>query len=147
MVKRLTSLKRLPRSHLQLEHFWVERFSFEIDQLFNGETELAELPVRYSTELLDSEEDPNLHIVRLRIRSARKKDSIEPYKFDVQIAGAFSFSRELPAEGQNQFLRLNAPSILYGICRGLVAATSGMGSLGAIQIPSVNFVGARSKPL
>ena len=138
-------LRRLPNSSVvQLEHFWIERFHIDL-----GDTPLAldegpwEPTTRYSVNIFDNEQDPNLYRVQLRLRSERSSANPADKHFDVLLSGAFSFPpNEITIEERQPFLHFNAPAILYGVARGLIASISGAGGVDALQRPSADFVNA-----
>ena len=137
-------LRRLPNSSVRLEHFWVERFNIDLgDTPSTLNEDLREPITRYSVNIFDNEEDSNLYRVQLRLRSERSSKNSEDRHFDVLLSGVFSFPPdEFSLDERQPFLHLNAPAILYGIARGLIASMSGAGSLDALQLPSANFVHA-----
>ena len=138
------ALRRLPNSPVRLEHFWIERFNIDLGDAppnLNGDT--SEPTTRYSVNVFDNEEDPNLYRVQLRLRSERSSANPDYRHFDVLLSGVFSFpDGEFTMEERQPFLHLNAPAILYGVARGLIASVSGVGSLDSLQLPSANFVHA-----
>lgn len=138
-------LQRLPNSSVvQLEHFWIERFHIDLgDTPPAFDEKLWEPATRYSVNIFDNEQDPNLYRVQLRLRSERSSANPDGKHFDVLLSGVFSFpSNEVTIEDRQPFLQFNAPSILYGVARGLIASISGAGGVDALQLPSADFVRA-----
>lgn len=62
------------------------------------------------------------------------------YGLDLRLLGFFSFEAELDAQQANRLITLNAPSILYGVARGIVAQVLALTSAGRVVLPSINFV-------
>ena len=133
-------LRRLPNSPVRLEHFWIERFSLDLGDTPPLDDDLSEPSTRYSVSLFEFDDDPDLYRVQLRLRSERRGRSPEDRQFDVQLSGVFEFPPEFSPIDRQPFLEFNAPAILYGVARGLIASISGVGSLDALQIPSADFL-------
>lgn len=58
----------------------------------------------------------------------------------LRVVGFFSFEPETDEHQAHHMISLNAPAILYGIARGIVAQTLALTTLQKVILPSVNFV-------
>jgi preprotein translocase subunit SecB len=81
-------------------------------------------------------------LVPLSIRVNRRRQDFTRfgYAVDVSIFGYFSIEGDIDDDTAHQMINLNAPSILYGIARGIVAQGLSLTRAGKIILPSINFV-------
>jgi preprotein translocase subunit SecB len=130
-----------PQAPLQLESFFVEALSYRAREGFD----LKQLPlerVDVTVNSLQPKDAPNRLMVRLEVKIEQQESSNARCDLDLRLVGFFA----LPV-GLNQKLRTamqaqNAPSILYGVARQIVAETTGNGPWGKVFLPTMNFVAA-----
>jgi len=92
---------------------------------------------------VDVREADDVHYqVSLRIRCLPVKGD-RRWRFErieVEVQGRFEVVPELAEGPKSRMVGLNAPSILHGLARGLVASATGLCVGGPFIIPTVNFV-------
>ena len=132
-------LQRLPESPVHLERFWIERFHIDIGEDPSLEDYFSEPAVNHSLDIFEAEDEPDLYRVRLRLRSERRGGGTGHIHFDVQLSGAFHLDDEDAQKDAPIILYSVAPSIIYGIARGLIASITGAGGVDSLQLPSVAF--------
>lgn len=89
-------------------------------------------------------EERDAYLVRLTARFARGAPSA--LKGLIEVAGLFTVENDV--EHAAALLNMNAPSILFGIARGVVGSVSASTVGGKYVLPAVNFVelAARKQP-
>lgn len=93
---------------------------------------------------INTETDPVARLV-MTVKHKKKPSSNQPYKMTLLIEGLFSYQPDVEREELEQFLQLNATSILYGLARGTVSQTTAIMTNGKVLLPTVNFYNARQK--
>jgi preprotein translocase subunit SecB len=70
-----------------------------------------------------------------------------PYTFKVSLIGFFASRDGFPSPAdEEQFVRVNGSSMLYGAARELVRSLTSRGPWGELFIPSISFYDKTSKP-
>lgn len=69
-----------------------------------------------------------------------KNDNNSPYYILMKLNGFFSYADGTDDDYIKKTIALNAPSILYGVARGIVAQATGNCEYGKFILPAVNFV-------
>lgn len=127
---------------LTLRSYWLEELhvlggapgpSSELEESAESPT----LEVKASRpSILKNPDNPRQHFVRLRVRATRGQQTL-----DVTISGLFEIEGDaLNSESQTTWVQFNAPSILYGLVRGIAATVSGASDSGRFDLPSINVV-------
>ncbi|WP_372796434.1 protein-export chaperone SecB [Pontiella sp.] len=65
-----------------------------------------------------------------------------PYSLDVEAVGFFHVADEFPEEKKTPMLRANAPAVLFGSIREMVANITARGPYPRLDLPTVTFVDA-----
>jgi preprotein translocase subunit SecB len=82
--------------------------------------------------------------INMQIQLAAKGYTVEenaPYTVDLTIVGYFTLAEGISDEQTQRMIFLNAPSILFGIARGIAGQATGASRHGQFVLPTVNFVG------
>lgn len=135
-MPRQTKLKALPLAPLRLDHFWVEELRISASE---AESDSSSLQLAGRSDFFVTSDDSDGFLVRLSVSSG-SKDTDTDYRFYIRIAGQFSVSADIPDDSKMGLIYLNAPAILYGVARGVIATVTGMSLHGPLHLPSVNFV-------
>lgn len=93
--------------------------------------------------------DDSVHLWNIELRVSQKlKEGVNfPYKFDVTLIGFFACKNGFPTPAdEEQFVRVNGSSMLYGAARELVRSLTCRGPWGELFIPSISFYDKDSKP-
>lgn len=134
-------MKKLKQSLLQLNEYWIESASLKTDpeasNVANGS-----IPLSYDVAYCEpTESDGTCLFVRLRVKTQRTAKKIHPYEIDLTLVGRFSVSAKANDDSlAHHLIQYNAPAILYGIARGVVASLTSFGHAGRFDLPSANFV-------
>jgi len=78
-------------------------------------------------------------ICSLTIALADHSKPRAPYAFRISLTGVFLPAPGYPEDGVEQMMNLNAPTVLYGSARELLATVTGRGPFPAVLLPSVSF--------
>ena len=135
-----------PQVPLQLENYFVESLTFQAKPGFDRSKPHSEqLDVKFSP--LAHKEDPNRMMVRLDVAVAQRGSVNPPCELSLTLVGFFVLPDGLDEGMKSAMITLNAPSILYGVARQIVAETTGNGPWGKVFLPTFNFIDMTQKPL
>lgn len=90
-------------------------------------------------DILNNKDNPRLFMITMIIEF-NKTNHNAPYYIFIKLSGFFSYNEGTEEEYIKKTLALNAPSILYGVARGIIAQVSCNYEYGKFIIPAVNFV-------
>jgi preprotein translocase subunit SecB len=76
----------------------------------------------------------------LTVESQKNTKKIFPYSFRISLDGYFSIDDDYPAESGMMLLHANAPGLLYGAAREILATVTGRGLYPAVVLPTVTFI-------
>src|SRR6266542_2644055 len=112
-------------SQLQLDHYYLEELRFSLNESFAVEALENEVPLlaedlEVTVEAGRNPEDQLQWFFKLQIRLDDDKSKF-PYDFTIRMGGLFDVSKDCPPEMIEQLATINAPSILYGAARELLA--------------------------
>jgi len=85
---------------------------------------------------------PNRFMARLWVKVGQKDGSNARCELELKLAGFFALPEGLDEKARISMHAQNAPSILYGVARQIVAETTGNGPWGKVFLPTMNFVAA-----
>lgn len=125
-------LQKVPPSQLTLDSFWLERIRYDESDEREEEPCLPTARASRPQILVDPDNDSNF-IVRMRVEVACGAQRT----VDVTAVGLFQI--ESTDGGDVEALRrLNAPVMLLGSIRGMLASITGLTRSGRLDIPSLN---------
>jgi preprotein translocase subunit SecB len=130
-----------PQTPLQLESFFVEALTYRAREGFD----LRQVPlerVDVNVNSLQHKDSPNRLMVRLEVKIGQQESSNARCELDLRLVGFFVLPEGLDAGLKAAMHSQNAPSILYGVARQIVAETTGNGPWGKVFLPTMNFVAA-----
>lgn len=78
--------------------------------------------------------------VGLCVKHQIAKKSNSPCSYSVELIGFFEIAEAFPAEKREQAVRVNAPSVLYGIAREIVRSVTAHGPFNAVILPTGSFI-------
>jgi preprotein translocase subunit SecB len=133
-------------SPLQLLNYFVPEMSFSANQLFNQERPIEGGIEHFSVEATASQQKApkdfpgHSWAVEMVIAQEIKEGQNFPYRFKMTIVGMFAFKGDVMADDkENQFVKVNGSSMIYGVARELMRSTASIGPWGALIIPTVSF--------
>ncbi len=132
------------RTPLQLEAFFTEALSYQARQGFDA-TRAPRERVDVSHSEFALKDAPNHIMVRLKVRIGQQEEWNARCELELKLVGFFRLPEELDPRLSDAMRTQNAPSILYGVARQIVAETTGNGPWGKVFLPTVNFVAMAAK--
>lgn len=130
-----------PQTPLQLESFFVEALTYRAREGFD----LRQVPlerVDVNVNSLQHKDSSTRFMVRLQVKIGQQESSNARCHLDLMLVGFFVIPEGLAPEMKMAMHGQNAPSILYGVARQIVAETTGNGPWGKVFLPTMNFVAA-----
>ena len=135
----------MKHSPLQLLRYVVSDSSCSANLAFNPEKEYEggteQLTVNsVVTQQKTSDAEEHSWSVEMTICQKLKEKQNFPYQFNLTIIGFFNCKNKFPSPtDEEQFVRVNGGSILYGAARELVRSSTCRGPWGELFLPTVSF--------
>lgn len=123
---------------LQLESYFVEQLTYEARQGFDQAKPPHE-QLDVNVEAKQHRQARDRIMVRLRLTLGAGESRNPRCLLDLRLVGFFVLAAGLEEKLRNAMISQNAPSILYGIARQIVAETAGNGPWGKIFLGTANF--------
>lgn len=138
------------KADLILESYFIERLSFALCDGFEPQTAeslalvLDSDDIECQTERADLEEARHA-AYRLALRFEAKPDK-SPYEWHIALIGYFRVSEARSESDAQSLLDGNAPALLYGAAREVLASALGRGPYSAPFLPTVYFAAPAASP-
>ena len=140
-------------AQLQLEDFSILSLNLKTDERsvldapsgMSGSQSAPQPPlVEVSSTVISG--DAERVIMELGVRASNDAAAMPALKYslDVKVLGTFWYGNVEEAH-LDQMISFNAPSILYGVVRGIVAQMLAMTGVGKVTLPAVNFAEANEE--
>ncbi|MEN6624589.1 MAG: hypothetical protein ABFD69_00015 [Candidatus Sumerlaeia bacterium] len=129
-------------SQMQLENFWIDELSMRTPSR-SVQRERPNIILNMGARYQVEKDDPNdpLHfwgILNLTIKPTDSSVNNAP-EILLKITGEFRIHPEASEDSIKNYETISAPSMLYGVCRGVIATTMSLSTLGKMVIPSVGI--------
>jgi len=94
-----------------------------------------------NTQCQQHNEERSRWMVTIKV-SIHQKDGAQcpPYLFDIEVVGFFQVAEEYPAEKNAPMVRANAPAVLFGAVREMIANITARGPYPKFDLPTVTFI-------
>lgn len=123
---------------LNIEDYFLEEILIKTNPDFNIEKNIeGELFIDF--DIFKNDKNPLLFKIVMNIESNKKLDNY-PYYIIIKLNGIFSYPKEVDEEYVQKTISYNAPSILYGIARGIISQITGNYNYGKFILPSINII-------
>ncbi len=101
-----------------------------------------------NTQCQQHNEEPSRWMVTIRVSVSQKDgEPCPPYIFDIEAVGFFQVAEEYPAEKKAPMVKANAPAVLFGAVREMIANITARGPYPRFDLPTVTFIDeAQTKP-
>jgi preprotein translocase subunit SecB len=139
-------------SPLQLLRYFVEDISCNSNPNYDSEKEFEFLEDQFRVDTtvapreLDTEHEDHSWMVEMSIRQQIGPNQNFPYDFKVRIVGFFLCGSNLPNDWSPEyFVKVNGSSVLYGVAREIVRATTARGPWSDVIVPTLSFYEPFSK--
>jgi len=128
-------------SQLNLDNFFIEELVLKTNNDFQSK-EVTKNQLNVDFLILNNKDNPLLFKVVLKIEINKSKKFFESAGFCIlmRLSGFFSVQEKTDENMKKQLISFNAPSILYGIARGIVSEATSNTIYGRYILPTINFV-------
>lgn len=94
-----------------------------------------------NTHCQQHNEDLSRWMVTIRVSVSQKDgEQCPPYALDIEVVGFFQVAEEYPAEKKAPMVKANAPAVLFGAVREMIANITARGPYPKLDLPAVTFV-------
>jgi len=139
-------------SPLQLLRYFVEEISCNSNPDYDPEKDFDFLEDQFRVDTtvapteLDTEHEDNSWMVQMSLRQQIGPNQNFPYDFKLSIVGFFLCTSNLPnGWSPEYFVKVNGSSLLYGVAREIVRATTARGPWSDVIVPTLSFYEPFSK--
>lgn len=129
-------------SPLELLFYYVESLRWKVESGYDPETapSLQASDIECHLQRNDDEDGgPRKAAYRLKL-SLPSQDNRFPYSFEIALIGFFQLNDSVSDENVAKVLDANAPAVLYGAAREVLATSIGRGPFRPLLLPSVHFL-------
>jgi len=123
---------------LLLSNYFVEKLDYEAVPGFNPAEPGAEV-MAVDPDVYPVPDKPGMFMVRLHVALAGPPKSNSRCRLILSLVGFFQADAKAPDKLRNDMVFGNAPLILFGIARQVVAETTANGPYGKVILGTVNF--------
>lgn len=123
---------------INLDEYFIEEFIVKLNPSFNPE-EPTKGDIFVDFDMLKNDKNDHLFKISMTIELNKNKEN-SPYYIFFKINGFFSYDKTASEEYIQKTIAQNAPSILYGVARGIIAQITSNYEFGKFILPSVNFI-------
>ena len=94
-----------------------------------------------NTRCQQHNEEPSRWMVTIGV-SVNQKDGepCPPYLFDIEVVGFFQIAEDYPVEKKAPMVKANAPAVLFGSVREMIANITARGPYPKFYLPTVTFI-------
>lgn len=129
-------------SPLQLQQYFVTEFHFTLNSSYNAgqglQLVLEELITIADCKMVVG--NPRGWVVTLELKYQPAAATNTPYIFSLGLVGMFEISPKFEEAGIERLIRINGPSVLFGIAREIVREQTARGPDGSFILPSASFL-------
>ena len=143
----------MKHSPLQLLRYFVPEISCSANSTFDPEKESVNGPDHLSVSAVvarqkDADNLPgHSWSVEMNVTQTLKEGCNFPYKFNLALIGFFVCKDGFPTPAaEEQFVRVNGSSMLYGASRELVRSLTSRGPWGELFLPTLSFYAKAAAP-
>jgi preprotein translocase subunit SecB len=143
----------MKHSPLQLLRYFAPEVSCSANLAFDPAKEcdsvLEQLSVGATVAQQQNPENAPAHSwsVEMKISQKLKDGQNFPYRFDLTLVGIFTCKDGFRThEDEEQFVRVNGSSMLYGAAREVIRSLTSRGPWGELLLPTLSFYDKNTKP-
>ena len=129
----------MPDVPLQLESFFVESLTYRARQEFDRKRPPLESVTPSVVGPFVHRDSKLRFMTRLEVKVEQREYMNSRCELEVTLVGFFRLVAKLDKGTEGAMVAQNAPAILYGIARQLVAETTGNGPWGKVFLPTFDF--------
>jgi preprotein translocase subunit SecB len=134
-------------SPLRLKGYWLTEVSIRTNPSYNIEGELANSPdVQLKGEVTRARRDDDAREWKVDLRiSLSEAEKPLPYQVTIGATGIFEVLPGFPDDVLERLVAVNAPAVLFGSMREIVAQITSRGPYDQLILPSVTFIDERPR--
>lgn len=132
-------------SPLQLEDYFIEELSMQINHAFDVETDTLDGDISVEPQHLVRSDDTGHHQVAMTVAYVPREGAEEKLPYSIRVSGRAFFRLDdsgLTKAERKKTVILNGSSILFGLLRAEVAHVTSLGPWGRILLPTINLIDA-----
>ena len=125
---------------LQLETHFLSKLHMDWKPATDGsksEIHATRCDFDYDAKTHRLEKHRRMLVFRVKAQELNSAQQPAGYTIDCEIGGLFALTEATPKGREEEFLRINGISILYGILRGMLSMATGPFQGGCFALPSV----------
>ncbi|MCX5905345.1 MAG: protein-export chaperone SecB [Proteobacteria bacterium] len=131
------------QTQLNITEYFIKDLSLKVNQDIDNKTAYkGKIPINLALEIKEKNASDKVFMVTIELTygEIKKKIPVTPFYLYFSIDGFFTLVGDPDKNEKKNLMHLNAPSILYGIVRGIIGHITSNTKLGKLIIPAVNFV-------
>lgn len=128
----------MKESSFQFQNPRVKYITFEVGEDYQQDQQ-SSFTNKYNTEISRFNDDRNRAVVELTVKIGDEGSVNIPYKISMIIGAIFKWEQEFDDDTINKLLSINAPMLLLGYARPIVAFMTAASGLNSYNIPFINF--------
>jgi len=128
---------------LNFHDYFVSELAVKSNPVFDPKLrEQDEIPLSVKLSVKDKKNDPKQFLLQLEYALGKTKNNLAgcPYYISIHISGFFQIVNDFEENKIFELKHLNAPAILYGTARGIIAQNTASAQHGKFILPPINFV-------
>lgn len=126
----------MKKSDFQFVNPYLEELTFRANAEFDGKNTDLEMNNVFNVQI-DKGNTQNSAIVKLTLKTNMNKEDA-PFKLEVCVASEFKWNN-MDEKTVNNMLNINAPALLLGYLRPIVASITNSSCFPVYNLPFVNF--------
>lgn len=130
------------KSNFQFINPYLVECEYRINEEFTGEEENVEMHNEFNIDVQQHQSE-NRAIVKLRLRTNYNEPE-KPFQIGVTVASEFEWEDGVDEKTLKIFLNQNAPALLLGYMRPIVANITNSSQFAAYNLPFLNFTDIRN---
>ncbi len=131
------------QTSLDFQDYFISDLIIKANPAFDPKLkEQVDIPLSVRLEVKDKKNDPKYFLVQLEYTVGNQKNNVAGcrYYIRIYIAGFFQIVSNIEQKKFYELKNLNAPAILYGTARGIIAQNTASAQHGKFILPPINFV-------
>ena len=129
------------QAQLNINDFIIEELTFKANPDYQKAAKEQQGQIQVSFNAKRKGKEPLFMLTLIiELNKTTKTFTHGEYYVFLKISGFFGFAKGTDEETMQKMISLNAPVMLYGVARGVVAQATANGPYGKFVLPAVNFV-------
>lgn len=126
----------MKKSNFQFQNPYLEKLVFEVNENYESENEEVEMKNAFRTQIHRRKNENNAKVILTLESNVEKQDA--PFSISISVASEFSWE-EMDEVSVDSLLKVNAPALLLGYMRPIVANVTNSSKFPVYNLPFINF--------